>query len=439
MSSSSTESTTGEENPLLGELSERQFRESLDVLLEMTSSDDEQQRSNRTSPLSESLLSAATSAVLGGVSDEISQIQQQQQSAASNSSTNTAVAKPASTSTPTVAAPFAGSMATLSAAAAAPTGSLLRTTTTTLPVVPYFATSSCSTTPSMATTASFFSAAPTTTTSAAAAGVVASTAPQDTKIGVKRRISAVAPISEDEEEEWMKRRQGRNAREQQRAQQITQQITQLRNLLQSFQLEFKPDKFTTLLTATNYIQELQRTSASLSAEHKSVLKTLQQTTEHLHHPLTTTSATTTTEAALGGVVPYRGVFHACPTALCLINLDGRFVDANPAFERMHQVATTELVEKRKSLFNLIQRPDIEGMFCAMSQLLAYHPQQQTSQDNDTKAPTEHANTTNMDSDTDDSFVRTVRLVVDTKKKDTAATRTVRCCLRLWIVCALRGY
>lgn len=319
---------------MYGDFSERQFSESLDALLEMTSVEDDTANSRRTSPLSESLLSAATSAVLG------------EQGVAAIG------AEPQSLNVCDTRMDSARLVPPLTAAAA--TGPPMKSET----VVPRQGDAP----------ASISNLLPIPSTSIVAPHSVLSSfsfaIPNTTRNpGIHPPKRPAPTLCSEDDEEFAKRRQDRNAREQQRAQQITQQISQLRTLLQSLKLEFKPDKFTTLYTATQYIQKLQQTSATLAAEHKKLLATVQQTTEQLHHPPTEVKDT----------IPYRGIFYACPTALCVTNLDGRFLDANPRFLQLNGLndAQKDLIDQRKSIFNLLHRSDIESVFCAMSQLLAY--------------------------------------------------------------------
>lgn len=199
--------------------------------------------------------------------------------------------------------------------------------------------------------------------------------------GPRKRNSC---ISEDEEE-WSKRRQDRNVREQQRAHQITQQIAVLRTLLQKAKLPFKPDKFSTLQATEQYIRELQSESVDLSTQHQNLLKTLQQTTEHMHTPYGTESVAadeqtpeTASKDFISGI-NYQWIFRASPTAFCLTSIDGRFMDCNQRFQETTGYDRATLLPKEHdasvaqnmSIFNVLSKSSIENVFCNMSKMLSF--------------------------------------------------------------------
>ena len=191
-------------------------------------------------------------------------------------------------------------------------------------------------------------------------------------------------ISEDEEE-WNKRRQDRNAREQQRAHQITQQIAALRSLLQTAKRQFKPDKFSTLQATEQYIRKLQSESLDLSKQHQSLLTTLQQTTEHIHKPFSSNTAKQQHCSAeqesqdFCSAINYQWVFHACPMAICLTSIDGRFLDCNDTFQETTRYDRATLLPKEQdatvaqnmSIFNVLAKSSIETVFCNMSKMLSF--------------------------------------------------------------------
>lgn len=95
----------------------------------------------------------------------------------------------------------------------------------------------------------------------------------------KRGHNSTFPISEDESD-FRKRKSDRNAREQQRAQQVTDQIAHLRELIVRSGVALdKVDKFSTLIAVEQYIRSLQTKSLELKEEHDNLLATLQQTSE----------------------------------------------------------------------------------------------------------------------------------------------------------------
>ena len=106
-----------------------------------------------------------------------------------------------------------------------------------------------------------------------------------------QRAAAAAPpaISEDEVEA-RKRRSDRNAREQARSQKIADQIADLHELLDEAAIQHKPDKYHTLVCTANYIRKLQQQSAELQRKHEEMARTLQQISHQLNQHYTSGSA-----------------------------------------------------------------------------------------------------------------------------------------------------
>ena len=88
----------------------------------------------------------------------------------------------------------------------------------------------------------------------------------------------MSAVSEDEDERT-KRRHERNLREQQRSQKITLQIDNLRDVLASANVPFKPDKYSTLVSVAEYIQQLQERASILDVEQKKLVDTISRTNE----------------------------------------------------------------------------------------------------------------------------------------------------------------
>ena len=226
-------------------------------------------------------------------------------------------------------------------------------------------------------------------------------------------------VSEDEGDRH-RRREDRNAREQQRSQKITEQIEHLRDVLVSANVQFKPDKYSTLVTAAEYIQELQHRSAMLDVEHKKLVDTISRTNEMVNEqyiPASTTGmnppGTTALEGTSSGCladsdalymssIDYKSIFERCGVPLAVLSIDGRFIECNSMFERLTGYTRDELLPSQKveaeksgtnsfevttsddsnlppppprnmSLFNLLSRQHMERVFLAMSEMLRQTP------------------------------------------------------------------
>jgi len=161
-----------------------------------------------------------------------------------------------------------------------------------------------------------------------------------------------------------RRRQDRNVREQKRAHKITQQIAQLRDVLESANIQFKSDKFSTLVTVAEYIKQLQAKSAALDLEHKQLLETISKTnsvvnqtylpgtsssnddTQSTSDSAITASASPLAEAAdellaVSGI-DYKSIFTQCTVPLAIASVDGRFLDCNQAFERLTGIQRSQI-------------------------------------------------------------------------------------------------
>jgi PAS domain-containing protein len=229
-------------------------------------------------------------------------------------------------------------------------------------------------------------------------------------------------VSEDEGERH-RRREDRNMREQQRSQKITEQIEHLRDVLVSANVQFKPDKYSTLVTAAEYIQKLQERSAMLDVEHKKLVDTISRTNEMVNEqyiPASTAgvrppgcAASTIEGTASGDIdqkdslylasIDYKAIFDKCGVPLAVLSIDGRFLECNHVFERLTGYTREELLPTQKvdvdkvhssigvemtaldntdlkppaprnmSLFNLLSREHMENVFMAMSEMLRQSP------------------------------------------------------------------
>jgi len=265
--------------------------------------------------------------------------------------------------------------------------------------------------------------------------------PHPPMAGTKRPRSSMpgllgrSAVSEDESDK-KKRRRDRNAREQQRSQQIATQITQLRELLTEANVQFKPDKYSTLVGVAEYIRSLQSRKALLDAEHARLLDTIRKTSDVLEaetassgggtappspsHSLMASSVGSGGSSIGGGgggnaaIIPntvgpptsasscagtstrstgnpdedimvfvrgldYKHIFSSCGIALGIAAVDGRLVDCNDEFVELSGRTRGDLVGgpdgagHKMSLFNLLGREGMEDVFRAMSHMLRSAP------------------------------------------------------------------
>ncbi|GAX23386.1 hypothetical protein FisN_15Lh104 [Fistulifera solaris] len=209
-----------------------------------------------------------------------------------------------------------------------------------------------------------------------------------------------AAISEDEGDR-KKRRIDRNMREKERSKHIASQISALHEILEEASVEHKSDKFSTLVSVERYINELHQRTTCLDSEHKSLLKTLMNTSQAMQggyipaasngmesHVLTPYAVTEhgsekTGNAFVAGT-EFELVFDQCSFACCVANVDGRFLKVNPTFVNCTGYSSKQLLaplpgfgqekhqsaeQRNMSIFNIVRREDMENMFEAMSEML----------------------------------------------------------------------
>lgn len=239
----------------------------------------------------------------------------------------------------------------------------------------------------------------------------------------QKRGRASLPVSEDEGDRE-KRRQDRNLREQQRSRRITEQITLLRDVLMEAGVPCKPDKNSTLIGVAEYIQQLQNRASLLDQEHKKLLDTIARTNEMVNNQYYQATADGSSIATGASPAPvsndllsdanmvsgpledenavfvqgldYKSVFTRCGIALAVASIDGRFIDCNSEFVALSGYSRKELLpgeelskteirpeavpsksvdkpldspERNLSLFNLLNREDMETVFTAMSGMI----------------------------------------------------------------------
>lgn len=68
-------------------------------------------------------------------------------------------------------------------------------------------------------------------------------------------------------------------------------------------------------------------------------------------------------------IPHQMLFRVCPAPMCLVRMDGRFLDANARLENLLDTKVERLKSKDLTFFNVLERRSIENVFCAMSRLL----------------------------------------------------------------------
>jgi PAS domain-containing protein len=231
-------------------------------------------------------------------------------------------------------------------------------------------------------------------------------------IGGKKRPRDVGEVSENEDE-GSRRRQDRNVREQQRSQQITGQISGLKQVLEEANIQFKPDKHSTLVSVVDYVKQLQERSRMLEVEHEKLQDTITKTNEMVESqkqapsvdpsvPLSndlltdgnTTSPFEEDSLVLVEGLDYRAVFGSCLLACSIASVDGRFLDCNKQFEEVtgynrHELFPSEdgdsesdlsvsdsgdkdtkvKAVKNQSFFNILNQDDMREVFGAMSDML----------------------------------------------------------------------
>jgi PAS domain-containing protein len=210
-----------------------------------------------------------------------------------------------------------------------------------------------------------------------------------------RDTSASLAVSEDESDR-KSRRSERNLREQERSHRITERITELRTLLSEAGVHFKPDRYSTLVSVVDYIQELQARSANLDMEHKKLLNTIavadqlannshypvspggggqegedggnninntnnmgMTATLQTHRPLENAGAASSNSSSSSSPlchsnsdeevmvfiqgIDYKNIFASCGVALAITSVDGRFVDCNEEFLKVTDYTRSELL------------------------------------------------------------------------------------------------
>jgi PAS domain-containing protein len=202
-------------------------------------------------------------------------------------------------------------------------------------------------------------------------------------------------------------------------------------MLSAANVQFKPDKYTTLVTVADFIRSLQERVEVLDAEHKKLLNTIVQTSQAVNGQYLPqvsaggASVSASSDSASmrvsdffddgkispledddgredGAVVPapglvgaldYKAVFDCCPVASAVTSIDGRFMDCNQDFESLVGFLKSELVvaparasqivapdgaqdradakkpARSMSLFNTVTREHMERVFRAMSEML----------------------------------------------------------------------
>jgi hypothetical protein len=133
--------------------------------------------------------------------------------------------------------------------------------------------------------------------------------------------------------------------------------------LEESKVECKPDKFSTLATVVDHVQELQNMTTMLDSEHKKLLDTIQQTTDIMSSQYRLTQgggdqtegesdstqncdavkeSSAEHEVFVQGL-DYKSVFQSSPFALATTRIDGRFLDCSTGFERLTKFSRAELL------------------------------------------------------------------------------------------------
>lgn len=174
-------------------------------------------------------------------------------------------------------------------------------------------------------------------------------------------------------------------------------------MLTAANLEFKNDKYSTLVAVGEYLKSLQSKSSTLEKEHRKLLETISQTSDAVNKPYVATDAPSVGSSKSGAAasppeedatvfvsgLDYKAVFQVCPVACALVSIDGRFLSCNKEFEDLSGFPKNELLPSKRakeeenndtvsregkadrnmSLFNILKRSDMENVFVSMSKML----------------------------------------------------------------------
>lgn len=197
-----------------------------------------------------------------------------------------------------------------------------------------------------------------------------------------------------------RKRHERNLREQQRSNRINQQIKELQDVLEESNVPFKPNKYSVLVSVTEYVKQLQAKAIVLDEEQHKLVSTIQKTNEMMNsttssqgiHDDTLVSTTndmirsssseinhsspdivssngdnddSTSIADASSLIDYSSLFRQCPIALGIAALDGRILESNVQLELLLQTSQDEM--KRQSLFSLVRNH--QDIYKAMATML----------------------------------------------------------------------
>jgi len=174
-----------------------------------------------------------------------------------------------------------------------------------------------------------------------------------------------------------RRRYERNVREQQRSYKISKQIKVLKIVLVESGVNYKPNKFSILMSVADYIKQLQSRAIMLDAEHRKLVATIRETSEMVNSGETPSEETV--EPPLSYVssigsdpdmlfvqgLDYKAVFEQCTAGLGIASLDGRILACNSEFQALSGLSKDELL--KQSLFALMQNH--KDVFEAMGSML----------------------------------------------------------------------
>jgi PAS domain-containing protein len=204
----------------------------------------------------------------------------------------------------------------------------------------------------------------------------------------------VEPSYGDEEDDRVKRRQDRNMREQHRSQQVADQINVLKTVLTGAKINFKADKYSTLVSVAGYIKHLQDRSALLDVEHQKLLTTIVKSNDMVADryvsavadvPADLVAAEAQDDLVVANGIDYKSIFGSFPFACSVTSMDGRFLDCNTEFQRTSGYSRQELLRspsqqgtnggaegmagRNMSLFNIVHQNDMGRVFGTMSEML----------------------------------------------------------------------
>lgn len=171
-----------------------------------------------------------------------------------------------------------------------------------------------------------------------------------------------------------KRRYERNLREQQRSHRISQQIKELRSVLTESKVQFKPNKYSILMSVSQYIRQLQNRSKLLDNEMKKLLNTIRQSSE-MANSAPTSNKKARNQISIGNDadmlfvqgIDFKAIFEQASIAFGIASLDGKFLKCNSKFKQTCGYTRDEL--EKQNIFTMLEKTEIDDAYQALGRFL----------------------------------------------------------------------